>query len=380
MVAKRKKIIIWTVIVLVVLVMIPVIRYFSLFYGLTVNKSIQIRKTSGDNTLNILLMGIGGGTHEGPDLTDTIILAHINTKSKTVDLISIPRDLWVTQANSKINALYAYAQEKDKKGLLYTKNLVGNLTNQPIDYGVVIDFNGFIKLVDLLGGIDVKVPNILDDYAYPVEGREEELCGVTEDGVASFSAQIATGSATEFDIFPCRYKSLHVDSGLQHMNGDLALQYVRSRHALGIEGSDFARSRRQQLVIGAIRDKVLSLGTLLNPVKVFGIINTIRVNVNTDIPEDEYDDFIKLANKMRGATIHSYVIDQGDSETEKYGLLVNPPLEDYSGRWVLAPRLGKGNFTEIQEYVKCITERKLCVVGKTSIETVTPTLTLKPRK
>lgn len=380
MVTKRKKVIIGVFIVVFVLVLIPVVRYFSLFYGLTVNKSINIRKASGDDTLNILLMGIGGGSHEGPDLTDTIILAHINTAKKTVDLISIPRDLWVPAAQSKINAAYAFAQEKDNKGLLYSKNLVGNITGQPIDYGVVIDFDGFIKLVDLLGGIDVKVPNTLDDYAYPISGDEEELCGVTEDGIASFSAQIATGSATEFDIFPCRYTHLHVDAGLQHLDGTTALRFVRSRHALGVEGSDFARSRRQQLVITAIRNKALSLGTLLNPVRVFNIINTIRANVNTDIPEDEYDDFIKLASSMRGAKINSYVIDQGDEDTDRYGLLVNPPLEDYGGRWVLAPRTGKGNFGEIKQYITCVISGKMCEVGQNTILVLTPTPTVAPRK
>ncbi|MGE5042493.1 MAG: LCP family protein [Candidatus Levyibacteriota bacterium] len=361
-------------VVLIGVLFLLVLRFFPLFWGVFIDKKIALTTKSPGN-INVLLLGIGGGTHDGPDLTDTIILANIQLDTKKINLISIPRDLYVKALGSKINAAYATGQEKGNKGILLAKSTVNMVTGVMPDYTLVLDFSGFVKLVDLLGGIDVQVKNTLDDYAYPVEGKEQELCGVTQDGIASLSAQIATGSATEFDLFPCRFTHLHVDSGMQHMNGILALEFVRSRHAMGQEGTDFARSARQQLVIDAVRNKILSLGTLANPVKVFGMIDLLKQNINTDIPEDQYDDFIKLAQSMRGAKILSHVLDIGDTQTERYGLLVNPPISsEYAYQWVLAPRIGGDDFSEVHAYVACILADDVCEVTKTSVVDTKPTI------
>lgn len=372
----KKKTFIGISIVFIILIAVFFIKLFPLFWGVVVDKKIDIKKSEAGN-INILLMGRGGGTHEGPDLTDTIMLASINQKKNTVNLISIPRDLYVDSIHSKINSAYANGEEiRSGKGILLARSTVGSVTGVHPDYTVIIDFFGFVKLVDLLGGIDVQVQKTLDDYAYPTEGKEKELCGVTEDGIASFSAQIATGSATEADLFPCRFENLHVPAGMEHMDGALALKFVRSRHALGSEGSDFSRSKRQQLVIDAVRNKVLSIGTLTNPVKLLGMINILKDSVKTDIPEGQYDDFIKLVQKMKGAQIKNSVIDQGNTGDSRYGLLINPPRADYDGAWVLAPRAGRGNYSEIKEYVACIIKGQNCVITKTSIVIPTPTPTV----
>jgi polyisoprenyl-teichoic acid--peptidoglycan teichoic acid transferase len=373
---KRKKLLWGIGIILLILLITLALKTLPFLWGVFVDKNINIKKTR-EGDINVLLMGIGGGIHEGPDLTDTIILASVHPGKNRVDLISIPRDLYIKSLGKKINHAYSMGQNGGDKGILVARSTVNFVTGVRPDYVFVIDFSGFVKLVDLLGGVDVNVENTLDDYAYPVEGKEQELCGATEDGIASFSAQIATGSATEFDFFPCRFDYFHVEEGFNRMDGELALKFVRSRHALGAEGTDFARSRRQQLVIDAIRNKVLSLGTLANPVKIVGIINIIKGNIFTDIPEDQYDDFIKLAQKMKGAKITNYVIDQGDFYKGTYGLLENPPLIDYYGQWVLIPRVGVSNFSEIKEYVACILSGKECMVSKTGIETI-PTPTIAP--
>lgn len=373
----KKKLFLWGGIFVAVIICLLLIRYFSLFWGLTVDRKVDVKQTKEGST-SILLMGKGGGNHDGPNLTDTIILATVNPEKNTVNLISIPRDLYVKSMGRKINAAFAIGEEKEGKGMLYAKSIVASVTGIKPDYVVIIDFSGFEKLIDLLGGIDVQVDNTLVDNAYPVEGKEKELCGVTEDGIASFSAQIASSSATEYDLFPCRFEVLEVDEGTQHMNGELALKFVRSRHALGSEGSDFARSKRQQSVINAIREKVLSLGTLANPLKVVGIIGILKDNIATDIQEKEYDDFIKLAQKMKGAKIMNNALDTG--EGERYGLLINPPLDDsVSFQWVLSPRVGVGNYSEIKEYVSCIVLGKQCEVRESGIGEVTvPTTTKAP--
>ncbi|HMS22314.1 MAG TPA: LCP family protein [Candidatus Levybacteria bacterium] len=365
----NKKIAIGVGFVILIIFLLIILKTLPIFWGVFIDKKINVKKSENGN-INILLLGIGGAKHDGPDLTDTIILASINPQKNIVHLVSIPRDLYVDSLQSKINAAYANGQEKGGKGILLARSTVASITGIRPDYVFVLDFSGFIKLVDLIGGIDVPVQNTLDDYAYPEEGKENELCGVTDDGLASFSAQIATGSATEFDLFPCRFLHLHVPAGVQHMDGELALKFVRSRHALGQEGSDFARSKRQQLVINAVRDKILSLGTLANPVKLIGIVGILGDNIRTDIPEGQFDDFIKLAQKMKGAKIESTVIDEGDLGQERYGLLINPPLQEYNGQWVLAPRAGRGNYSEIKTYLSCVLKGGKCLITKDSVEIV----------
>lgn len=348
-------------------------------YDLTVKKNQIQLKQEGESSLNILLLGIGGANHDGPDLSDTIILANVNPEKKTVNMYSIPRDLWVPQLQDKINDAYASGQEKGGKGLVLAKAVVEKVTGQSIDYVFVIDFSGFVKAVDSVGGIDVQVSHTLDDYAYPVAGKENELCGHEEEAIASFSAQIATGSATDLDIFPCRFKHIHVDKGLQHMDGAQALEFVRSRHGLGSEGSDFARSRRQQEVIAALRKKVLSLGILLNPVKVIGLVNILQENIHTDIAQKEYDDFVKLANKMKDAKVKSHVL--GEQDAFNYGLFVNPPIsEEYRFKWVLIPRAGNGNFSEIKQFINCIEKYSECEVTENSVRKVaSQSATLTPK-
>ncbi len=263
-------------------------------FQLLFNKNIDLKKTT-NNHINILLLGIGGGNHEGPNLTDTIIFMSIDPKTKKIDLFSIPRDMWVPDLRAKINTAYAYGEEKEKGGgLKLAKAVVKKILGQPVDYGIRIDFDGFIKAIDLVGGLDITVDNVLDDYEYPIAGKENETCGHTEEELI----ELATASS-QLDAFPCRYKHIHFDKGPQHMTGKSALEYVRSRHAQGYEGSDFARSRRQEKVITAFKNKVFSIETFFNPTKLLGLYGTLQDSIDTDIKQDEFDDFIRLAPQLK---------------------------------------------------------------------------------
>lgn len=342
---------------------------FALFLlnKFVINKKIELKKAEGGN-INVLLLGIGGGTHEGPELTDTIIFASINPSKNRADLFSIPRDLWIPNLHSKINRAYADGQEKNKQGLLLSKVVVGKAVGQNIDYVVVIDFSGFVKMIDHLGGIDVEVTRTLDDYGYPIEGKQDDPCEHTKEEVASLSAEIATSSAKELEAFPCRYRHVHFDVGTIHMNGKQALEFSRSRHGLNGEGNDFARSRRQQEVIAAIKTKTLSLGVILNPLKVFGIFNILKDNIDTNVQVAEFDDFINLAQKMQGSKISSYVLDFGDSGTGRLGLLTQPlPVAARGFQSILIPRVGDGNFSEINDYIACIVGDHLCEISDDGI-------------
>lgn len=274
---------------------------------------------------NILLMGIGGGTHEGADLTDTMIVASITTKldrlaiAPPIILISIPRDIYLDSLQDKINAAYSLGKEQGIR-LVLPKQIVGEITSLPIHYAAVFDFAVFEKIIDRLGGIDINVPVAFDDPEYPVAGKENDWCN---------------GDFT----LTCRNQTLHFDAGPQHLNGARALQFVRSRKAQGNEGTDFARSRRQQLVLAAIREKIFSLPNLLNVTVGWQIYQDLKSHIDTDFDFSSPNELLKLALKYRQAQFVNIVLDENQ--------FYNPP-EDYRG-WILLPI--EGNWNEVRQFI-----------------------------
>ncbi len=206
-----------------------------------------------DGRTNILLLGIGGVNHDGPDLTDTMLVASIDLKTFDTILISIPRDIWVDSISAKINSAYAYGEESKKGGgKILAQSAVSEVLGIPIHYVIRIDFSGFKKAVDLIGGVDIGVEKAFDDFEYPIEGKDYDTCGYTEKMIeepntlgrsASASAQKLiyldkNGNQPPEGVNPysCRFEHLHFDAGLQHMDGTLALKYVRSRKGTNGEG------------------------------------------------------------------------------------------------------------------------------------------------
>lgn len=288
-------------------------------------KSADIKlKGEERSRVNILLLGIGGKNHMGGALTDTIILASIEPKEKKVALISIPRDLAVPIENMgfrKINNVNALAESQAPgSGGLAVSQTVSDLFKIPIDYYLTVDFAGFVKIVDDLGGIKVNVDNAFDDYKYPILGNEEAP-------------------------YDQRYEHLRVEKGEQTMNGSLALKYVRSRHAFGVEGSDFARARRQQKVLEALKEKVMSPQFLLRPNLISQVIGDIRENYSTNLKTWEMLKLWSIAKETKNENIHNQVLDNGPG-----GLLVDYTGED--GAYLLTPR--SGDFSEIQYLVQNI--------------------------
>src|SRR3989344_375961 len=339
-------------IAVIVIIVVKTSRIYPILFQVFFNKEIQLKKENAN--INVLLLGTGGGQHEGPDLTDTIIFASVDQGKNKVTLVSIPRDLWITDLNARINTAYSNAEAKRKGGgILVANTVVEKVVNHTVDYTVRIDFDGFVKIVDILGGINVDVQSSFDDYRYPITGKENDSCGFSDEDIKEF---ISTSSA-EIDIqekFSCRYKHLHFDKGGIRMDGQTALEFVRSRHSEGSDGTDFSRSKRQEQVIQALKDKVFSINFFLNPGKVISVYGALRDNIDTNIKEEEIDDFIKLAGKMKGAKIENVVLDYGDRQKGRPGLLLNPPITSvYQNQWVLIPRIGRDDFSEIHKYIEC---------------------------
>ncbi len=318
-----------------------------------------IKKT--DDRVNVLLLGIGGGKHDGPMLTDSIIVASFNTKTKKVVLISVPRDLWLASIKEKVNAAYEVGVQHSD-GLRFAEDKLDDILGIPIHYGILMDFSAFSRAIDLVDGVDVEVTRTFDDYEYPIEGKEDDLCDYHEQEM-----DISGDQAKELNIAPgkqkvlleksgkiatdsskldlgCRYEQLHFNRGLMHMDGVTALKFVRSRHGTNNEGSDFARSKRQQLVIDAFKSKILSIGTFANPQKVFGLLDTFGSSVKTDIPKERFLEFYNMAKSVK--EIDSVVL--GDLGNGK-SVFVNPPVTQY-GAWVLVPP--EEDFSPVVDLVK----------------------------
>lgn len=308
---------------------------------------------------NVLLLGIGGKGHDGPDLTDTIILASIDKDSKDVVLVSIPRDLWVDDAKAKINSIYAHGEENSSQGLEQAEKTVSNLLGIPIHYGFRIDFNGFTKAIDLVGGVDVNVDNSFVDPKYPINGKEDELCGLTietqdKDGRkvqvvkdASGSAILLTDINDKNDPFICRYETLTFKKGPTNMDGTTALKFVRSRHGTNGEGSDFARSARQQKVILAFREKVLSSDTFTKPKTVIDLVSTFGQSIDTDISADDAPLFMKILTRVNSTKIRRLVLEVTDDPNS---ILEFGDPNKYQGQSVVIPK--NNDWNTLGTYIK----------------------------
>ncbi len=208
-----------------------------------------------DDRINFLLLGIGGEGHDGPELTDTIMFASFEPSTKKIGFLSIPRDLAVPipgYGYQKINSINAYAEMDDNgSGPEWTSDVVGDLLDQEIHYYVKVDFDGFVDLIDAIGGVDIYVDRSFTDANYPTD---DELV-----------------------------QTIEFEQGNTHMDGETALQFARSRHGDNGEGSDFARAERQQKIILAVKNELLSASTFLNPARLNNLVETFQENVETNM-------------------------------------------------------------------------------------------------
>lgn len=236
---------------------------------LAANTELDTAEMPAENlkTLTVLLLGYGGAGHQGGFLTDVIQLAHIDFEKSQINLISIPRDLWVKLPNdkqAKINTAFTLGEDPNQpiaSGGQVAKQMATAVTGLPIDYFVAVDFVSFQRLIGQeLDGLEVNVPEALDDPWYPIKGEELNPCGKTPQEVADLTASYS-GFALEKQ-FECRYEHLYFPKGLVKMEGGDALGYVRSRH--GSAGGDFSRSQRQHALLKAIGNKLWSIEALEN--------------------------------------------------------------------------------------------------------------------
>lgn len=208
--------------------------------------------------------GIAADFHKYPTRSDTLMLVSIDPTTGQIGLLSIPRDLWVSipgHGHNRINAAHAFGGPQDGPAL--AMQTVQQFLGVPVHYYVRTNFQGFQDIVDLLGGITVDVEKRL----YYVD----------------------------------KAQGLYIDlqPGVQVLDGQKALEYVRFRH--DAEG-DLGRIRRQQQVVKALMDKLLSVGTVL---KIPQLEGEITKYVDTNMPPSEIMYLATLAMKTKGASLQT---------------------------------------------------------------------------
>lgn len=291
----------------------------QVIFKLVFTRGVPLQAT--DNRVNILVLGIAGGTHEGPDLTDTMIVASVSKEKPSVSLLSIPRDMWSEALKDRINSAYHYGEAKRTGGgKVLAKAVVEDVTGLVIHYVVVVDFSQFEQLIDIVDGIDVVVPKAFIDTQYPIAGKENDECG---------------GDTT----FACRYETVQFSAGSQHMDGATALIYVRSRHAEGNDGTDFARGVRQQDVIVALKEKIMKMQPWFHPTIAKRLIQVADQATDTDMTIGEQLTMGKYLLGVRSSSISKISIEP---------LLINPPSWMY-GRYVLIP---EKDYETIHAFIK----------------------------
>ncbi|MEA3336098.1 MAG: LCP family protein [Chloroflexota bacterium] len=262
--------------------------------------SLILPQVEQDNRITMLLLGVDQRPDDySPPRTDNIIVVTVDPDTGNAGMISLPRDLYVPipgfEQGGKINTAYVVGETSDYPGGggALAKNTVSEFLGYPVDYYVKINFDGFEKVIDLLGGIDVVVPNTIHDE--------------------------------EFPTIDYGYSTFHIDAGDQHLDGETALKYVRVRNT----DSDFERARRQQQVLIAVKDRVIE-NKLLAGLRIFDFLDVLADNIEHDIPASKVAEFVSLAGRVQIDDIERLVLDTKYAKVDPdspYGWILVPDRE-----------------------------------------------------
>jgi LCP family protein required for cell wall assembly len=292
--------------------------------ALNANVKPEMLKGEGRGRVNILLLGRGGGTHDAPDLTDTLMVASIDPVNHTATLLSLPRDLWVNVADKgvmKLNAawetgVYNYLGKQSQNtnnskaiaaGFDSIDKTVEDVLGLNIDYNSIVDFQAFKQAVDTVGGVSINVPSDLVDPTMAWEnGRNPVLA----------------------------------KAGPQMFDGKQALIYARSRET----SSDFARADRQRALLLALKGKVATMGTLGSPKKMAGLMGAFGNNVHTDLSLNNATRLYRLLRTVNSDKINSISLADAGTSYVSGG--------NIAGQSVVLPKAGLFKYDEIREFIR----------------------------
>lgn len=282
---------------------------------------IDLLKGEGDGRVNILLLGKGGLGHDGPDLTDTIMLVSIDPVNHEAKLVSVPRDVWVKTTNHgemKINAAYAdtmYSSQAagatkgdaNDAGIKAIEQQVTKVIGVNINYYAMVDFAGFQQAINTVGGVDVNVPNDLVDPTMAWQNN---------------------------------WNPIIASKGEHHMNGYHALLYARSRETT----SDFARTQRQRQIFTALEQKIFSLGTFSNPLKDAKLMSDFGDHAQTDLSIQDAMRLYQIMQQINPKTIQSIGLTEKGHDFLTTGMMAGQSIDH--------PIAGLYDYSKIREYIR----------------------------
>lgn len=249
----------------------------------------------GQSARTFLIAGVDQRAEEtGPTRADVIMIMQVDPNENRVALMSVPRDLWLPQPGGALNrintALAAgYREDDPNAGPRYLMQTLAVNFGLPLDGYFLLNFEAFVDVVDAVGGVDVDVPIPITDTAYPTE---------------------------DYGVQTIRF-----EAGPQRLNGERALIYVRTRH----QDSDFGRAARQQQVIRAVAEQILSPR---NWVRLPALMAAITQNVQSDVSLAQWPILGRTALILAAGDVESLVLDQNYVD----------PWTTESGASVLLPR------------------------------------------
>jgi len=266
--------------------------------------------------VNILVMGYGGGGHQGAYLTDSMVVMSLMPQNHHTTLISVPRDLWIQYPpNSgkywKINAVYPIASNNNADPVAggdAAAQKVSLVTGLDVKYWMTINFTGFRDFINAIGGVDVAVPD----------------------------AFTANYPANDDPTINASWKKVHFAKGLQHMNGETTIEYARARYVIDnpAEGTDFARSARQQLIMKAALSKLKDWHTWPS---LFSALDALKHTIYTNL---SLADLAQFALKMDLNNAHRVGLSYSN-------VLMGARSDD--GQSILLPK--NGDWNAIKSYV-----------------------------
>jgi LCP family protein required for cell wall assembly len=344
-ISKKKRIIKWSIIGLLVILL--GIGGWLAYKALTASNNIfkgnifglvqmQPLKEDENGRSNILVLGTSEDDpgHGGAYLTDSMMVMSIHQKNKTVDMFSIPRDLYVDYGmacnsgyQGKINEYFNCVNDDwtdpkaEEQRLTETRKFVGDIFGLDVQYAVHVNNTVIKEAVDAVGGVDVDIqgsngaPGILDR-------NFDWRCN--------------------YDCYLVKY-----DNGVHHLDGEHALFLAMARGDIaptyGLGNSNFDREKNQQKIIIALKEKAVSTGTLTDVGKVTGLIDALGNNLRTNFETSEIRTLMDVASKVKSEEIKTISLFDGDNSVVKTG--------NYGGASVVMPSAGVFNYDQIRKFL-----------------------------
>lgn len=305
---------------------------------------------SSSDVKTVLILGVDSingrpiGKNNTAILTDSMMVVSFNLKTHTIIQFSLPRDLWIDAYKTKVNALYHYGFDRNPENpTIFPRDVLQNVLGIPIHHVMVLNLSTVAEIIDALGGLDITVDRTFTDDRFPRQGVD--ITTVRDPAVL--------------------YETVRFEKGVEHMNGERALKYIRSRHSTDLlEGTDEARVVRQQKVFQSLLSAITNTRMIMYP-KTLGKAYAVYVREFQQVfPVEEVIAVLRtvLQSTVRNGTFVPKItlIRRSISikENGKSGVLYHPingKLSSvYGGQWVYLPIDPTWNALqkEIQEFEK----------------------------